>query len=120
MIVGEPSVEAGLTVVPQPKPGKRNGGTYKGKGKLVKLALNVVPGSVEVKTKVGVARAAGVRFRLSGAQVRREDRVEYEDPRGEECSRKDAEGGGAGITCGRARQAETVSERLRREGTRSA
>ena len=79
---------------------------------------DVVPGSVEVKTKVGVARAAGVRFRLSGAQVRREGRVEYEDPRGEVCSRKDAEGGGAGVTCGRARQAETVSERLRREGAR--
>ena len=118
LIVGEPSGEAGLTVVPQRRPNTRNGGSCKGKGKLVKLALNVVPGSVEVKTKVGVARAAGVRFRLSGAQVRREGRVEYEDPRGEVCSRKDAEGGGAGVTCGRARQAETVSERLRREGAR--
>ena len=83
LIVGEPSGEAGLTVVPQRRPNTRNGGSCKGKGKLVKLALNVVPGSVEVKTKVGVARAAGVRFRLSGAQVRREGRVEYEDPRGE-------------------------------------
>ena len=31
LIVGEPGVEAGLTVVPQRKPGKRNGGTCKGK-----------------------------------------------------------------------------------------
>jgi len=43
--------------------------------------------------------------------------VEHEDPHGEARGNEDAEGGGAGITCGRARQAETVAERLRREGT---
>ena len=118
LAAGESSVGTELRVVPQGKP--RKDGTYK--GYKVKLALAAVPGHIEVKTQVRVARArtgqeAGVQLRLSSTQVRREGRLEYEDPRGEVRGSEDAEGGGAGITCGRARQAETVAERLRRMGT---
>jgi len=113
-IAGEPSVGTKLQVEPQGKP--RKDGTYK--RYRVKLALTVVPGPAEVRTQVRVARArtgqeAGVQLRLSSAQVRRERRVEHEDPHGEARGNEDAEGGGAGNTCGRARQAETVAERRR-------
>ena len=57
-----------------------------------------------------------MRLKLSGAQIRREGGLEYEDPRGGVRVHRGSQG--AGLTCARARQAETVAERLRREGAR--
>ena len=55
-------------------------------------------------------------MRVSAAQERREECAAYEDPR----ARVRAGEGqvGAGRCCARARQAQTVAERLRREGAR--
>ena len=57
-----------------------------------------------------------MRVRVGAAQQRREECAAYEDPR----ARVRAGEGqvGAGRCCARARQAETVAERLRREGAR--
>jgi len=69
--------------------------------------------SVGAVARRGAEERGVEQLRLSSAQVRRERRVEHEDPHGEARGNEDAEGGGAGITCGRARQAETVAERRR-------
>ena len=59
-----------------------------------------------------------VRLQLSGAQVRRERTSQHEDPRAGMRTHDGSADTGAGRTCARARQAETVAERLRREGAR--
>ena len=116
LTAGAPSVGASLHVTAVGQP--RKDGTCRSE---VKLSLGVMRGPAEVKTQVRVAGAraqqgTGVRLRLSSTQIRREGVGEYEDPRSGVRGHWGSQG--AGRTCARARRAETVAERLRREGAR--
>ena len=109
---GAPVVQAPLRVVASGL--VRRDGTCRGR---VRLALQVGRGVPCVRVAIKVPReGASVGLRLSGALVRREDAVESEDPR--VAVRADVGQCGAGRSA-RTRQAQTVSERLRREGARA-
>ena len=64
----------------------------------------------------GAAGDGGAAEAHSSTQIRREGVGEYEDPRSGVRGHWGSQG--AGRTCARARRAETVAERLRREGAR--
>ena len=111
-VPGEPQVRARLSVVGFGKPSKD--GT---RGSKVKLALKTQR-TLGVRVRIHAPREAAVldtRFRLSAAQVRREDELYQEDPRVE--VRGGSEWQGGAERAARTRRAQTVAERLRREGT---
>ena len=110
-VPGDPQVGARLSVVGYGKTRKDGA-----RGSKVKLALET-QGTLGVRVRIHAPREAEVldtRFRLSAAQVRREDALYQEDPRAE--ARGGSEWQGGADRAARTRKAQTVAERLRREG----
>ena len=95
---------------------RQRGGTWAGK---VRVAFTVNPGSAMQAVSRPERRTPppeGVHVRIGAAQERRETRVSSEDPRAGVRALQSQPG--AGGRCARTRQAQTVAERLRREGAR--